>query len=162
MKTNRPENLADVDREAEPAARAVQRLTPVASARAATGSVVSAAAVVSDYAKQFGAQDIQHVIEALSKNVEAASTGDLSTCEEMLCAQAIALQSIFTNLAMRGARQPGLKQWEALMRLALRAQDQCRMTVATLESMKRPKVVIGQQSNITIGPQQVNNQIASR
>jgi transposase InsO family protein len=44
------------------------------------------------------------------------------------------------------------------MRLALKAQSQCRATVEALAEMKNPKpVAYVQQANIANGPQQVNN-----
>jgi hypothetical protein len=36
-------------------------------------------------------------------------------------------------------------------------QNQCRMTLETLWALKNPRVVVGQQTNIANGPQQVNN-----
>jgi hypothetical protein len=43
------------------------------------------------------------------------------------------------------------------MRLALKAQSQCRATLETLSAIKNPPVVFARQANITNGPQQVNN-----
>ena len=43
------------------------------------------------------------------------------------------------------------------MRLALKAQSQCRTTLDTLASIKNPPVVFARQANIAQGPQQVNN-----
>jgi hypothetical protein len=43
------------------------------------------------------------------------------------------------------------------MRLALKAQGQCRATVETIATIKNPPVVFAKQVNITSGPQQVNN-----
>lgn len=43
------------------------------------------------------------------------------------------------------------------MRLALKAQGQCRATLETLANLKNPPVVVARQANITNGPQQVNN-----
>ena len=43
------------------------------------------------------------------------------------------------------------------MRLALKAQSQCRATLETLATIKNPPVVIARQANISSGPQQVNN-----
>jgi hypothetical protein len=43
------------------------------------------------------------------------------------------------------------------MRVALKAQNQCRMTVETLGTIKNPPVVFARQANIAQGPQQVNN-----
>ena len=47
--------------------------------------------------------------------------------------------------------------YEAHMRLALKAQSQCRATLETLATIKNPPVVIARQANIAQGPQQVNN-----
>ncbi len=43
------------------------------------------------------------------------------------------------------------------MRMALKAQNQCRMTLETLAALKNPRVIVAQQTNIANGPQQVNN-----
>jgi hypothetical protein len=44
------------------------------------------------------------------------------------------------------------------MRLALKAQSECRVTIETLAEIKNPKpVAFVQQANIANGPQQVNN-----
>jgi hypothetical protein len=43
------------------------------------------------------------------------------------------------------------------MRVALKAQNQCRMTLETLATVTNPRVVYAKQANIANGPQQVNN-----
>ena len=43
------------------------------------------------------------------------------------------------------------------MRLALKAQSQCRATVETLATIKNPPVVYAKQANFANGHQQVNN-----
>jgi hypothetical protein len=43
------------------------------------------------------------------------------------------------------------------MRLALKAQGQCRTTLETLAAIKNPPVLFAKQANIAHGPQQVNN-----
>ena len=43
------------------------------------------------------------------------------------------------------------------MRLALKAQGQCRTTLETLATIKNPPVVYARQANFATGPQQVNN-----
>ena len=48
------------------------------------------------------------------------------------------------------------------MRLALRAQSQCRATLETLAVLKNPPVVYAKQANVTTGPQQVNNGVSLR
>jgi hypothetical protein len=46
---------------------------------------------------------------------------------------------------------------EKYMRLALKAQAQCRATIETLAAIKNPPLVIAKQANISAGHQQVNN-----
>jgi hypothetical protein len=47
---------------------------------------------------------------------------------------------------------------ETYMRLALKAQSQCRATIETLALMKNPQAVtFVRQANVAHGPQQVNN-----
>ena len=46
---------------------------------------------------------------------------------------------------------------ERYLKLAFKAQNQCRMTLETLTTIKNPPVVYAKQANIAHGPQQVNN-----
>jgi hypothetical protein len=46
---------------------------------------------------------------------------------------------------------------ERYMRMAMKAQNQCRMTLETLSNIKNPPVIYAKQANIANGPQQVNN-----
>jgi hypothetical protein len=43
------------------------------------------------------------------------------------------------------------------MRVALKAQAQCRATLETLAAIKNPPLVYAKQANVTTGPQQINN-----
>ena len=87
----------------------------------------------------------------------ALHAGDLGRAEGMLIAQAHSLNEIFVNLARRSSTETCLKLWETYMRVALKAQGQCRMTLETLTAMKNPTMVFARQANISNGPQQVNN-----
>lgn len=120
----------------------------------------NAAAVVSAYAGPFGVNegdDIGALMDRLGDDVKDLWAGDMKRAEAMLYGQAHALQAIFMNLARRAAKQEYLKQWEAYLRMALKAQNQCRMTLETLATVKNPSVVFARQANIAHGPQQVNN-----
>ena len=75
--------------------------------------------------------------------------------------QATALQSLFARLAERGMSCTEVVPFETNMRIALRAQSQCRATLETLAAIKNPPMVIAKQANVTTGPQQVNNGIAA-
>ncbi len=119
----------------------------------------NAAAVVAEYTKAFGEQDVQALMEQLRTTFDQVENGDLQHCEAMLVGQAHALQSIFMNLARRAANQEYLKQYEMYLRLALKAQNQSRMTLETLAKIKNPPVLFAKQANINQGSgnQQVNN-----
>ena len=76
--------------------------------------------------------------------------------------QATALQSLFSRLADRAMRCDTYPAFEANMRMALRAQSQCRATLETLAAIKNPSsVAFVRQANIAHGPQQVNNEVAA-
>ena len=119
----------------------------------------NAAAVVAEYAKAFGEQDVQALMEQLRTTFDQVNNGDLQHCEAMLVGQAHALQSIFMSLARRAANQEYLKQLETYLRMALKAQNQSRMTLETLAKIKNPPVIFAKQANINQGNgnQQVNN-----
>lgn len=121
----------------------------------------NAAAVVSEYGKAFGDQDVTALMIELSGSMESLKTNDLSRCENMLLGQAHALQTMFMNLSLRAAKQEHMKNIEAFMRMALKAQNQCRMTLETLATIKNPPIVYAKQANINHGNQQVNNGVAS-
>ncbi|RFC32893.1 MAG: hypothetical protein DID92_2727745125 [Candidatus Nitrotoga sp. SPKER] len=119
----------------------------------------NAAAVVAEYTKVFGEQDVQALMEELRPHMKNVNDGNLQHCEAMLVGQAHALQSIFMNLARRAVNQEYLQQYEMYLRLGLKAQNQCRMTLETLAAIKNPPVVFAKQANINQGSgnQQVNN-----
>jgi hypothetical protein len=80
-----------------------------------------------------------------------------SQCEEMLYSQAHVLQAVFVDSLLQVPKQGWFSTSEAYMRMALKAQNQCRMTLETLATIKNPAVVFARQANIAQGPQQVNN-----
>ncbi|CAG9931545.1 hypothetical protein [Candidatus Nitrotoga arctica] len=128
-------------------------------AKVALMPCTNAAAVVAEYSKVFGEQDVQALMEQLRPHMISVNNGDLDHCEAMLVGQAHALQSIFMNLSRRAVSQEYLKQYEMYLRLALKAQNQSRMTLETLAKIKNPPVVFAKQANINQGSgnQQVNN-----
>lgn len=105
--------------------------------------------------------DVPALLEILRAQATAANRNDLSQAEAMLMNQATALQILFGRLAERGMGCTITPAFEANMRVALRAQAQCRATLETLAALKNPPVVFARQANIAAGPQQVNNGIAS-
>ena len=77
----------------------------------------------------------------------------------MLYSQAHALQAVFVDALLQVPKQEWFSNSEAYMRMALKAQSQCRATLETLATIKNPPVVFARQANIAQGPQQVNYQI---
>lgn len=101
--------------------------------------------------------DVPALMEQLRQQAAVVNRGDLSQAEAMLMNQATALQSLFARLAERGMGCDQAPAFEANMRMALRAQSQCRATLETLAAIKNPPTVYAHQANVTSGPQQINN-----
>lgn len=101
--------------------------------------------------------DTPALIEALRQQTKAVHQGDLRAAEAMLMNQATALQSLFVKLTETGLQANLLRQQEMALRLALKAQSQCRATLETLAAIKNPPIVYAKQANVTTGPQQINN-----
>ena len=89
----------------------------------------NAAAVISEYGKTFGDQNVVELMDVLIDSIENVNKGDLNRCEGMLMGQAYALQSIFMNLSLRSINQEYMKNVETFLRRALKAQSQCRATL---------------------------------
>ena len=77
--------------------------------------------------------------------------------EAMLLAQAHTLDELFNNLARRAHLQEGIAMIDPYLRLALKAQTQCRATLETLAAIKNPPIIYAKQANFANGHQQVNN-----
>ncbi|MGZ8903385.1 MAG: hypothetical protein ACXW0H_07505 [Methylobacter sp.] len=131
-------------------------------AKMAVRPSVNAAAVIAEYGKTFGDHKIEDLIDELVDSIDKVNAGDMQRCEGMLLGQAQALQSIFINLSRRAVNQEYLKNYEMFLRLALKAQSQCRQTLETLSNIKNPPVIYAKQANISNGPQQVNNGVPAQ
>ncbi len=101
--------------------------------------------------------DTPTLLEALRDQAAVVQTGDLSHAEAMLINQASSLQALFVRLTERAMVQDQMPNLEGFMKLALRAQSQCRATLETLATIKNPPIVYARQANVTSGPQQINN-----
>lgn len=98
--------------------------------------------------------------DAIGQQIEEVAArvkeGDLSDLETMLVSQAMALQSIFSQLAVN-AKIQNVKAYPAMLGLALKAQSASRATIAALAELKNPRQVsFLKQTNIAQN-QQVNN-----
>jgi hypothetical protein len=131
-----------------------------ALARAVLRPSVQAAFTMKEYDKAiFESLELNALVAELSVQAAAATAGDLQRAEGMLVAQAHTLDAVFNNLARRAIIEEYLPQYETHLRLALKAQSQCRATLETLAAIKNPTVLFARQANIAAGPQQINNGI---
>jgi hypothetical protein len=101
--------------------------------------------------------DTPTMLAVLRDQAAAVQRGDLSHAEAMLINQASALQALFVRLSEKAMEQTHMPNLEGFMRMALRAQSQCRATLETLAAIKNPPIVYARQANVTTGPQQINN-----
>ena len=129
-----------------------------AIARTLTRPTIQAAATIQKWGED--SQEVNALARELSAQVAAVNGNDLTRTEGMLIAQAHTLDALFNNLARRTHGQQYLSQFETYLRLALKAQSQCRATLETLAAIKNPPVVFAKQANIAAGHQQVNNSVA--
>ncbi len=119
--------------------------------------------IVAEYAQGLeGEVKLGDLIHDFIENVDKIWGGDLKQAEAMLFAQAQALQSMFVYTARQARHADKLHHQDMLMRMAMKAQAQCRATLETLANIKNPPVVFARQANINAGgQQQVNNGTAA-
>lgn len=104
------------------------------------------------------APDLKETMQAIMADIAKVNRGDLSDIEAMLTGQAVMLQGMFAEMALRAAEQTQLKHYQAFFNMAMKAQAQSRSTIQALVELKYPRqVVITKQANISHGHQQVNN-----
>ena len=99
--------------------------------------------------------DIPQLMAVLKAESERLSEGKSEDIGPILANQALALQSLFSRLTESALSQSHMSNIEAFMRLALRAQSQCRATLETLSSLNKAPTVFAQQANVATN-QQIN------
>ena len=130
----------------------------------ASASTVAATRVIAaaDNGTELGERlDIPSLIKLMHEQATAVQRGSLAEPEAMLMNQATALQALFARLVEKAMGAEYLSNFVAFMRMALRAQSQCRATLETLAAIKNPPIVYAKQANVTTGPQQINNGMAA-
>jgi hypothetical protein len=117
---------------------------------------VQAAVTLKAYDKSY--DDLPGLVDALTEQTQAAVDGDMTRSEEMLVAQAHTLDALFNHLARRALSVEYMDHLDSYLKMALRAQSQCRATWETLSVIKNPPMVgYIRQANIAGGHQQVIN-----
>ena len=129
-----------------------------AIARTLTRPEMNAACVIQAFNKS---HEVNSLASELSAQAALVNGGNLGRVEGILVAQAHTLDALFTSLSRRAHLNLDgghLVAGETYLRLALKAQSQCRATSQTLAEIKMPRsVAFVNQANIAQGPQQVNN-----
>ncbi len=123
-------------------------------------STVANAVTSSNFAKgSFGALDLTESVGVMWEKIAKVKAGDMSEVEATLIAQAVTLDTVFNELARRAALNMGehLGATETYLRLALKAQAQCRSTLETLAEVKYPKAATFVRQQNVAYQQQVNN-----
>jgi hypothetical protein len=88
-----------------------------------------------------GAPRFDDYAQSIKARTEKTATGDLAIASEMLTAQALTLDAIFTEMARRSVLNMGdyLDASERYMRLALKAQANSRATIEALAKLHSPR-----------------------
>ena len=105
-----------------------------------------AAVTAQAYAPLIGETDLASVLKRLGEMSTSSVKDSARDIEYMLTSQAIALDSIFNRLAIQAHASIGKhpKVVDTYLRLALKAQSQCRATAETLANLKSPRQYISQ------------------
>jgi len=156
--TEKP-TMASVD----PKAVAVQR-PKSAKNISNTAPELSAAAVLMKYGFGDDADMGLEILLEIQEKQARLAAGNLSDAENMLMAQAVALQGIFVSLATVAKdvlkEKNGIQSLQTILGLALRAQSGSRATLQALGDLKFPRqATFIRQANVSNGNQQVNNGI---
>jgi len=120
----------------------------------ATGGIGNSAMLISAFSVKYGDLSLTECMAAMAENILSVHKGDLHSIETTLTAQISALDMVFLNLALRAQENNNVNTFDKLMKLALKAQGQCRSTAQTLADIKNPKPYI---QNNKAHYQQVNN-----
>ena len=98
------------------------------------------------------------ILESLQQSSEQLqSDTPLHLTENILISQAQSLNVMFCDLAIKANNQKHIDNMDKFLKLALKAQSQCRATLETLANIKNPPIVFAKHANIA-HHQQINNQ----
>lgn len=115
-----------------------------------------AAVTAHAYAPLIGEQSLGMVFQRIGELSTRSVKDNSKDLEYMLTSQAIALDSIFNRMAVQAQASIGKhpKVVDTYLRLALKAQSQCRATAEALAVLKSPRQYINQ-TNVA-GAMQIN------
>jgi hypothetical protein len=131
-------------------------ITPSHLVASITTKSLNNAFTVKKFANVNESVEVADYVLELQKAGNEVVGGDLSRLERMLTSQAIALDTIFSRLAIKAANADYMKNYEGFMRLAFKAQAQARSTVEALAVLKHPQPYINQTNIGQVGHKQIN------
>jgi hypothetical protein len=123
----------------------VQQSQDALRAELAMSAPLTGAAVALAFStRTVGELDLAETVSVLNARVAEVHRGDLREAEAILTAQALALNAIFTEMAVYAGlnMKHSLDMADRCMRLALKAQGQCRATFETLAAIKNPPAAV--------------------
>lgn len=137
-----------------------------AHARLMASPSVHAATTIYNYHPLKDGCDITALLDEVGKHALDVRGGDMRRPEAMLVAQAHSLDTIFNALAQKAAenmRAGYMGATETYLRMALKAQSQCRTTIEAIAEIKCPKsATFIKQANVGQNVQVNNGQADSR
>lgn len=127
-------------------------------AKAHTNCFASAAMAINMLHGRGRLLDCPTVMQELIESAKKVNSGNLNEIEQMLMTQAKSLDYIFYDAMSKLADLNMINQIETFVSIALRAQSQCRKTLATLAEIKHPKrTTFIQQQNNAVQVNQLNS-----
>ena len=132
----------------------------LAIAKKFTSPQLTAACSLLSLVPELKEQGINQVVDAINGETQKVINGEMGRAEEMLVSQAHVLDMMFSAMTQRAVTNMNAGHVQAMdtyMRIALKAQSQCRTTLEALSEIKNPRTAtfIKQQNNAA--QQQVNN-----
>lgn len=142
--TAAPQGLIPYD---EPGQMTVTSRKDVSDGRVMADLILSPVARHAALASESGARGFggkppaMDAYESLSSRIDKAATGDMEDASRTLAAQAATLDALFTEMARRSRDNMGsyFDAAERYMRLALKAQSNCRTTLEALAKLHQPR-----------------------
>ncbi len=134
----------------------------VIMARGALRPTVQAAFTLRQCGRLYGNVELSGLVNALTEQTRASGDGDLKGAGAMLTAQAHVLDALFNRLTRIAMNAEYLDTADRYLKLALRAQSQCRATWEAISAIQNPPMAgYVAQANIAHN-QQINNQTSTR
>ncbi len=153
VRKGKTDKLEIEQRDGEPIGRTMARVALDPSARHA--SLTGAFAYHALGAEQ--RPNIMETIAVLGEEISKAANGDLTLASRILASQAVSLDALFTEMARRSGSNMGLHPdaMERYMRLALKAQANCRATLEALARLHQPREQTVKHVHVNHGAQAV-------